>query len=192
MGVMSMNRMPGPYVGDPWDRQPEESDTQFARFNTYLDQEPGKRSYRAVADHYGVDLRTISSAADRYRWKERAALYDAHRVKQRRDHIAAQEIALAEQQMNLARAATQVLSRSVAAVMQSGALLDPKDMPAWARMIDVMRRMALDRPDQIVEVNANGFEQISEFEGLSPEQMQERAAEMANSVLRVINGGKAS
>jgi hypothetical protein len=187
-----LERIPGPYVGDPWDRQPQESDTQYARFNFYLDQEPGRRTYTAVAEEFEVDPATIRAAADRYRWRDRAALYDQHRVKQRRDRIAAQESALAEQQMNLARAATQVLSRSVAAVMQSGAVLDPKDMPSWARMIEIMRKMALDRPDQIVEVTANGFERISEFEGLSPEQMQERAAEMASSVLRVINGGKAS
>lgn len=187
-----MNRMPGPYVGDPWDRQPGESDVQFARFNAYLDQEPGKRELRVVAAQFDVDPSTISNAADRYRWRDRVALYDSHRTKQRRERIEAQESALAESQMNLARAATQVLSRSVAAVMQSDAVLEPKDMPSWARMIEIMRKMALDRPDQIVEINAAGFERISEFEGLSPEQMQERAADMATSVLRVLDGGKAS
>ena len=187
-----MERIPGPYVGDPWDRQPDETEQQYARFNYYLDQEPGRRLLKQVAEHFDVDRSTISNAADRYRWRDRVALYDSHRAKQRREHIATQEAALAESQMNLARAATQVLSRSVAAVMQSGAVLEPKDMPAWARMIEIMRKMALDRPDQIVEVTGEGFTGISEFEGLSEQQMKDRAAEMASSVLRVIHGGKAS
>lgn len=187
-------RIQGPYVGDPWDQQPGEPGNMWNRFTWYLDQDPGNRSLKAVGEHFGVDKSTISGCADRYRWIERAALYDAHRVKQRRDHIAAQELALAEQQMTVAVEATDVLARSVHAVAANGAFLDPKDMPAWAKMIETLRKMALDRPDQIVELTGaeGGPIQISEFEGLSPAQMKDRAAEMASSVLRVINGGKAS
>lgn len=189
-----MERITGPYEGNPWEQQQGEPNNLFARFNTYLDQDPGKRSLSQVAAQYGLDKSTISGCADRYRWVERAALYDAHRVKQRRDHIQSQELTLAERQMTLATAATAVLSRSVKAVLDSGATLDPKDMPAWAKMIETLRKMALDRPDQIVELTGaeGGPIQISEFEGLSPAQMKDRAAEMASSVLRVINGGKAS
>lgn len=95
-------RIQGPYVGDPWDQQPGEPGNMWNRFTWYLDQDPGNRSLKATGEHFGVDKSTISGCADRYRWIERAALYDAHRVKQRRDHITTQELALAEQQMTVA------------------------------------------------------------------------------------------
>lgn len=188
------DRIHGPYIGDPWDQQPDEPNNLWNRFCWYLDQDPGNRSLKAVGEQFGVDKSTVSTCADRYRWVERAALYDAHRVNRRRDHIARQELALAEQQIATAVEATDVLARSVHAVAENGAFLDPKDMPNWAKMIETLRKMALDRPDQVVELTGaeGGPIQISEFEGLSPAQMKDRAAEMASSVLRVVNGGKAS
>lgn len=187
-------RITGPYIGDPWDQQPDEPNNMFSRFCWYLDLPPGKRSFTEVALHFNLERSSITCCADRYRWVERTALYDAHHTKRRREHIAQQELSLAEAQMAVAHEATDVLARSVHAAAEEGVFLEPKDMPNWARMIETLRRMALDRPDQIVEVTGaeGGPIQISEFENLSPDQMKDRAAEMASSVLRVVNGGKAS
>jgi len=189
-----MARLTGPYEGDPWDRQPEESEKLFARFNNYLDQPPGKRTFTAVAEKHGLEPSTVAEAADRYRWRERAAHYDAHRMRERRAVIAQQEIMLAEQQMVLAGEATEVLRHSIQSIQESGAVLDPKDVPQWARMVETFRRIALDNPDQVVEITGTdgGPIQVEEFEGLSHDQMRDRASEMARSVLRVFEGGKSA
>ncbi|MDQ0376506.1 hypothetical protein [Amycolatopsis thermophila] len=189
-----VERLNGPYQGDPWDRQPGESDRQFARFNDYLEMEPGKRSFAAVAEKYGLDRSTVADAAEKYRWRERVAQWDGHRTRERRAAIMQQEISLAERQMMLATAATAVLSHSVRQHIDRKTVLDPKDMPGWARMVEVFRRMALDKPDQVIELTGadRGPIQVEEFKDLSPEQVRDRAAEMARSVLRVVEGGKAS
>lgn len=189
-----MERLIGPYEGNPWDQQRGEPDSQFARFNHYLEQSPGGRTFTRVAQQYDLSPGTVSETAYRYRWKERAAAYDAHRTQERRETIAHREIDLAEQQMDLATEATMVLQRSVRAVLDADIALEPRDMLPWARMIEIFRRIALDHPDQVVELTGadGGPVQVSEFEGLSQDQARDRAVEMASSVLRVINGGRAS
>src|SRR5690625_4034764 len=91
-----MGQFTGPYEGSPWEQQRGESERQFARFNDYLDQEPGKRTFTRVAEIHDLDPSSVAEVAKRNRWRERASLYDAHRAKQRRDAIAQQDISLAE------------------------------------------------------------------------------------------------
>lgn len=189
-----MERLTGPYRGDPWDLQPGEPEKQFARFNDYLDQPSGKRTFKAVADMHDVDPSTIAEIAQKHRWRERAAQYDAHLAQERRAAILYREIELAEQQMELAGIATEVLRHSIQSIQESGAVLDPKDMPHWARMVEIFRRIALDQPDQVVEITGadGGPIQVAEFVGLSRDQVRDRASEMARSVLRVFEGGKSA
>ncbi|QYN17594.1 hypothetical protein [Amycolatopsis sp. DSM 110486] len=186
-------RLTGPYEGDPWERQPGETEKQFGRFTVYIETPAGQRSFAAIARAHDVERSTIQTVAEAFRWRDRAALYDNHRNKVRRDAVMQRDIALAERVMVLAEAAAGVLQRTIGAVLSSGEPLDPKLAPAWAKMLETFRDIALNRPDQIIEVAAvNGGGEIRELEGLSPEQRRDRVSEMARSVLRVIEGGKAS
>lgn len=184
------------YVGDPWDRQPNETAKQFARFVEFAAATAGDRSLAAVARAHRVAPSTIWEVAERWRWRERAAMWDADKLTRRREAIAEKETQLAERAINLALVATAILGRSLRKIAdEPQAVLDPKDMPAWAKMTETLRKMAVDAPDQIVALtgpDGRGPVQIEEFTGLSPEQVRDRAGEMARSVLRLLQGGRVS
>jgi hypothetical protein len=184
----------GRYEGDPWEQQPGETALQYARFLEYAGARPGERSLSDVARNHNVDTSTIWEVAKRGRWRERAALRDADDHKRRRDAITAKETELAERSMNVALVAVGIIARALRKITEAEVILDAKDLPHWARMVETMRRIAIDAPDQVVAITGPGGGpiRIAEFDGLTPEQIRDRSGEMARSVLRTINGGKAS
>lgn len=182
------------YEGEPWDQQPTESADMYARFTAYASMAPGERRYAAIAADYAVTVGAIEAAAKKFRWRDRAALQDAHERRRRRDAIADKELQLAERNANLALVSAGILARSLRHIGDSGVNLDPKDMPAWAKMVETFRRMAVDAPDQVIELTGKdgGPIRVEEFAGLTDEQARDRMSEMARSVLRVVDGGRAS
>lgn len=186
----------GRYEGDPWNQQPDESALQHSRFLEFAAMPPKDRrtGLSEIARNHGVDPSTIWEAAERWRWRERAALWDGDKHKARRDTIAEKELDLAERAMNLALVSASIMARTLRTIADTNAGIEPKDLPAWAKMVETLRKVAIDAPDQLVALTGPGGGpiQIEEFDGLSADQVRDRAGEMARSVLRVLHGGRAS
>lgn len=182
------------YVNDPWDQQPGETARQFARFTEFATTAPNTRNLSEVARNHRVSPSTIWEAAERWRWRERAALWDAQRLRVRREAIAEKETQLAERSINAALVTVGIIGRSLRAIADSQTALDAKDLPGFAKMAEVFRKMAVDAPDAVINLTGNagggGGVSVPDFAGLSDEQIRDRAAEMAQSVLRLIPGGK--
>ena len=177
---------------DPWDRQPDESAKAHARFITYRDTKPTERSYRAVAESYGCSLVTIEKQASAHRWQDRVAAYDTHEARTRRARMHERDEELCRAQMDIARTASAVAIKSVRDIAESGQLLDPAVLPKWVEMIERLRRVALDAPDQVVEITGadGGPVQVEgRFSGLSESERIEAYNEAARGWMRVIEGG---
>jgi hypothetical protein len=182
----------GRYVGEPWDQQPNEPVLQYSRFLAFAERKPKDRNLSALADEYGVTRQTLQEYAQRWRWRERAALRDAQKAKEAYEAVAEKRQQVIERVANIALASTSILARSIRVIAESNVALDPKDLPAWAKMIETYQKITADNPEQVIALTGPGGGpiQVEEFKGLTPEQIRDRAGEMARSVLRVIEGGK--
>lgn len=181
------------YTGNAWDQQPRESAKQHRRFLAYLQAPPKERNLTAVAAAENVVPATIWEVAERYRWRERAELYEAHLIAGHLADTAVKERQLSERTMNLALVGSAVLARSMRALADNPRfVLDAKDMPAWAKMIETLRKVALDAPDKVVAITSGAAASVSvpDFTNLSADQITDRAGEMARSVLRLVEGGR--
>lgn len=180
------------YENDPWDQQPTESAKQYARFTAYATRPVGDRDLAAVAREYRLAHSTIWELAERFRWRERAALWDADRRRTRLETIAEKETQLAERAINLALVTTSIMARSLRALAESKVNLEAKDLPAFSKMAETLRKMAIDAPDQVINLGhpAGPGLEVPDFAGLSEDQKRDRAGEMARSMLRLIEGGK--
>lgn len=183
------------YEGDPWERQPDEPEGAFARFEHYRNQVRGKRRYSATAHEFGVDRSWIKEQASRWKWRERCALWDSERSRQANEAVLHHDVELAEHLMSDARAAEGILRRSLAELLNAGTnFSDSKDLIQLARLVVTLRDASKNAPDQVIEVvnQANTSEEVDSLAGLSDEQRKERVAEMARGLLTVVDGGKAS
>lgn len=179
------------YEGDPWTRQPTETARQFARFTMYLKQARGGRNLSEVAREYGLSESTVREAAERGRWRERAALYDADQDTRQLEQISVKEGQLRERAINLALVTASLMARTLRALADDpNAVIEAKDLPQWAKMAETLRKIAIDAPDQTVALTGPVGVSVPDFSGLSQEQITDRAAEMARSMLRVMHGGK--
>lgn len=177
---------------DLWDRQPGESAKAHARFSTYRDTKPAERSYRLVAESYGVALVTINKQATAHRWQERVAAFDAHEDNLRRIRLRERDEELCRAQMDIARTASAIAIKSVRQIAETGELLDPVVLPKWVEMIERLRRVALDAPDQIVEITGadGGPVQVEgRFAEMTEPERIEAYNEAARGWMRVIEGG---
>lgn len=191
--VPSTEKLPR-YVGDPWEQQPGESAKQFARFTRFsrLSVKERRTAMAAMAAEFGVDEATIREYCERYRWRERADLQDAQHHQDIRATNAAKEAQLAERAINLALVGATIMGRSMRALADSNAVLDAKELPGFAKMLETLRKIAIDAPDQLIAITQRAGVDIvvPDFAGLSDDQVTDRAAEMARSMLRLIDGGK--
>ncbi|ONK13154.1 hypothetical protein [Streptomyces sp. MP131-18] len=176
-----------------WERQPGESAKAFGRFSLFLDTTPSQRSYSEIAASYGCSVSVIQKQAAVHLWQERVAAYDAERSRQRRERIRERDEELCRILMDLARATSTLVARTIQHIAETREPLDAHIVPRWVEAIERMRRIALDQPDKVLmEVTGKdgGPIEISEFEGLSEEEKRLRAQEMAEGVLRLYQGGK--
>jgi hypothetical protein len=137
-------------MGEPWDRQPGETDKAYAAFGAYLALGPW-RSQRALCDQiYGgkiSGLRTIEGWSGRNLWVDRARSWDAAQAVKIREELAAQRLDLARQVMRNAA--------------DLNAQLDPSDL----RGVSAYTKMALDAsrtetglPQSVGEVRLAGHD----------------------------------
>lgn len=179
---------------DPWERQPGETHKMYGRFETYRDLPPSERSYKTVAKSYGTSLVTIQKQGSSHRWQERVAAWDNHDNAMRRAKLRERDTELCRAQMEIARAASAIAVKTIQSMAENGETLDATTLPRWVEMIERLRRIALDQPDQVVQLTGpdGGPVQLdARFENLSEEQRRERFREVAEGWLRVIEGGKA-
>lgn len=179
----------GGYLNEPWSQQRGEPALQFARFTTYLDSGPA-RNMSALARAEGIDSSSIREAALKWRWRERANLYDAE---QRRRHLAdmhARRRDLQQRAMNVAVVTVGLIGANLRRYADVDAHpIDVKDLPAFARMADIMHRIASDSADATIAITGHDGGPIrhvlSEFVGLTEEEKDQRAVEMAAGVTRL-------
>lgn len=179
---------------DMWERQPDESAKAHARFSTYRDTKPSERSYRQVAESYGCSAVTIEKQAAAHHWQDRVAAFDAAEQATRRARIRERDEELCRAQMDIARVASVIAVKSVKHIAESNEPLDPNTLPRWIEMIERLRRIALDEPDQIIEITGAGggpLQVEGRFEGLTEEQRVEAYNDAARGWLRVVEGGLA-
>lgn len=195
MPTVSARERIGRYVNNPWDQQPGESAKQFARFTEFATTAVADRNLSELARKHAVSPSTMWEVAERFRWRERAALWDAQRLRSRREAIAEKETQLAERAVSLALVSAGIIGRSLRALADGKTVLDPKDLPAFAKMVETFRKMAVDAPDAVITLGggaAGTRVDVPDFEGMTDDQIRDRAAEMARSVLRLVPGGKSA
>lgn len=175
---------------DLWDRQPGETPTAYSRFLEYRDLRPSERTYAQVAESSGKSARTIKQMGAAHRWRDRAAAWDAHADTQRRQRLAEQDEEMGRAVMQAARAATAVLLTSIRDIKDSGAPLEPKDVPRWVEAVERLRRIALDRPEQIVAITGPGTAHgpaLEELANLTPEERRARIRQTTERLVRAVN-----
>lgn len=179
---------------DPWDQQPGETPKLHARFVTYRDEIDHPRKYRMVAERYGVSLQTIEKQAVAHRWQDRAAAFDENESRIRRERIRMKAAKLSDRQMDIALGMVQAVGQSVHYVLQNRLMLEAADAAKWLDIATKVAKIAEGQPERTLAVTGKdgGPIEIEEFQGLSPEQQRLRAQEMAQGVLRLYEGGKAS
>ena len=155
---------------DPWDRQPEESDTQWNAFQIYRDMGYG-RTMKKVADKLGVSPATIYAYSRKNDWAERIQQWDVYE-----DRIYQAEKAQALKDMGQEHA--KLTQDSIKALMAPiNAMLSKAEDPDFqadlmrvdfdelmthvqrsARILDRLmkaERLAYDAPTEITTVQAN-------------------------------------
>lgn len=65
-------------MANAWDRRPNESQRQYARFLSFLRLDPTIRTVKRAAESKGASVNTYTRNAFEQEWTKRAAAYDAH------------------------------------------------------------------------------------------------------------------
>jgi hypothetical protein len=169
-----MTGRPEPDI-EVWERRPDESDPAWQAFETYREQEPGKRSLSAVARQLSKSRPLITRWSQRYAWQLRTAAYDREVDRQWRAQTMHLRRQAAEQDERLARA---MLSKVVARLNSiDPASLSARDCATWLDVATKVRRLALGEPDQRVEHSGPGGGPIP-VEDLSPEERRARLEQL--------------
>lgn len=173
-----------------WDRLPDEGADAYARFLEYRNQTPGKRTFAAIAETFGVSEPAIHQQARRYRWRDRVAAWDRHQADQRRERIADAQLKLAVAEIDVATAMVRAVAKTVAALLRDdNAVLEPAEAARWLDVAEKVRRAAANQPELLVGLTgADGGPiqvQVPELEGLTPEQQRQRVNEALATVTRL-------
>lgn len=183
-----------PTPGIPWwERQPNESPAAYSRFLAYREMDKGNRSLRILSETTGAKINTVRQQASAYKWTDRAAAWDNEQARLRQEKLNDQQIKLSRMAMETALASTGLIARSLKFLADTGEPIPAELLPRFATMVDTLRKIAVDGPDHKLEISGpqGGPIQLAEFEGLTATQRRERAAEMAQGVLRLYQGGAA-
>lgn len=175
---------------DLWERQPGETPAAYARFLTYRDLRPSERTYPRVAELSGRTDRTIKQLGASHCWQDRVAAWDTHQANQRHTRLRENDEELGRAVMQAARSATAVVLTSIRTIAESGETLEPKDVPRWADAVERLRRIALDRPEAVIEVAARTNQDrpatADDLAALTPEERRARIREMSERLVTSI------
>jgi hypothetical protein len=136
-------------MGEPWDRQPGETDKSFSTLGVYLALGPWRSLREACQSVYGKTtvLRQVEIWSKKFNWVARARAFDAAQAVKIREELAAQRLDLARQVMRNAA--------------DLNAQLDPSDL----RGVSAYTKMALDAsrtetglPQSVGEVRLAGHD----------------------------------
>lgn len=180
-----------------WERQPGESAKMYDRFLRFLELPPEERSARKVAELLNASLPAITSTHARFRWRDRALAYEKFKSRKRVEKFENDYEELSRNSLNVARGAVALLGRSIGQLVKDPNYTIPEsDLLAWARMADVMRKIAEGGADYTVEITGKdgGAIQVEHniFEGLTEQQKRDRAREIVESSARLYGLKKVS
>lgn len=172
---------------DPWERQPSESETHYGRFALYRDM-GRERSLKQLGETLRSSGARVSQPwlyqiSSRHRWDERTRAWDNEQDRLLLALTARKRRDMAERH---ARLASGMIGKALAALAQ----LVPADLAArdLIRMIEVATRLereALGEPGQTIAVTGrDGGPVMVDYSNLTPEQRQERLAELAAEAAR--------
>ncbi len=91
------------YKGDPWERQPNETEKAYAAFSVYRDM-ADKRTIQAVCDEIGKSYQAVYRWVSKYEWKDRVRLYDNWLEHEARKDVITQKKKMIAQQLKISRA----------------------------------------------------------------------------------------
>jgi hypothetical protein len=191
-----------PFAVEPiWDQQlPQESDRAFGGFVEYRTRPPFDRSAVAVASRLGIGPFMPRAWMKRWRWRQRAAAYDAW-VDAKRRHDEAEAIAkLNRDHERLAAQMFRVAARRIVGDPDDPnnkvVPLDPNELGAFhvAKLVEVsskLGRMALGLSDSAMTarvVGPGGGPLQVEHQGL-PEPVKTTAEHMAEVIAVLLESG---
>lgn len=107
-----------PYVGNPWDRQPNETKKAYSAFLLYRDMEPDERTIagaeRIYRKEHGLAIESKSKLlynfSSKHRWEERAEAWDNYLAAKKAAALKRRAIKAAEKHADLAADALMVAS----------------------------------------------------------------------------------
>lgn len=181
---------------EPWERQPGETDRQFARFAHYL--EMGRvRTLRQLGENLrsmgeSVGNNWLYQVAARWRWADRARAHDNEqdrlyfaRVAKKREDMAERHAKLASAVLGVASRALKALSDHLTANPNAG-VVAPADLVKLVDLGTRLERMALGEPGQTVAVTGGDGGPVGtiDYSGLTDAQRRERMAELAAEAAR--------
>lgn len=135
------------FEGVPWERQPGETARQFAKFNAFLRLPAQTRTIRELARQTGRSLGLLGTLASRFRWIERAELWDEH---MQRLQLAADEQARVEMAERHAQIAMGLQQRALTRLQQlQPEALDAKDVARFLEVATRLERLARGEPTEI-------------------------------------------
>jgi len=163
---------------EPWDRQPGESETAFARFRAWLALPP-PRPRKAFAEMAGLTDSCVRAQSGQWRWPERARAWDARLTRKLDEATIQTTIDRHVKHIEATRGVLAFGLRSLAAAAKSGDLAEPADA---ARMVDAsirLERVLLGEAESRQEVQVSpsaGWLPPADVERLTPEERDELRA----------------
>lgn len=118
-----------------WERQPRESAIAYERFLWFRDAGP-ERSYRMVAERFGVKERSVKDMAYKYRWTDRMLALIEHERVAWREQLGEHVLRARKDQIRASNDLLEILQRRIDE-------LDPDEIPAFqiARMLRDLSRI---------------------------------------------------
>jgi ParB-like chromosome segregation protein Spo0J len=134
---------------DAWERQPGESEVQYRRFTQY--QNLGRaRTVKAVAADLGKSASYLHNIAHRYRWRERAQLWDADQDRLFLERLTDERQRMVDDHLKLSRGMLSKVARRLKTLDPDE--LTPADLNRWAATLTQIQARVLGEPTQTVAV----------------------------------------
>jgi hypothetical protein len=163
-----------PDNADVWERRTDEGDAAWAAFETFREQEPGKRSIAEVARTLSKSRSLMTRWAKKYGWQMRVAAYDRETDRQWRASTMHLRRQMAEQDVKLAGA---MLGKVVQALNNiDPAKMSARDCATWLDVATKVRRLALGEPTERTDLTSKG--EAINVEQLTPEERRVRLEQL--------------
>ncbi len=143
---------------EPWERQPGETNENFARFRTYRDMGPTRsvnKAYRAYYNKPDVPAdripSTFSTIASKWEWNERARAWD---MENDRLHLLENQMAARKMAKRHAKVANLFIDRLTERLLQIDAdKLSPSDLARWFEVASKIERLSLGEASEVSKVH---------------------------------------